>query len=78
MCIFCEGDETQVGIPPALAARARRIEAAMPGERVPEEAWRIMLGEIGGNIAWPHTQRMLASLDEAAKIVSARLRCDPA
>jgi hypothetical protein len=76
MCEVCDSGEAQAGIAPALAARARRIEAALPGARVPDEAWRILLGEMGGAIAWVDTQRMLGCLEEASKVLCARLRCD--
>lgn len=78
MCDACESGEfaQQAGIGPALAVRARRIEAGMSGEPVPEQAWRILLGQEGGAIAWPHTQRMMMCLEEATKSLCARLRCD--
>ena len=77
MCVFCDyPEQQQAGISPALAVRAQRIEAGMPGERVPEGAWRIFLGHSSGAIAWPHTARILAALEEASASPSARLRCD--
>ena len=76
MCELCDRGAAQMGIAPALATRARRLEAALPGERVPDEAWRILLGESGGAVAWPHTQRMLSCLEEASKALCARLRCE--
>jgi hypothetical protein len=76
MCMFCDYPQRQAGISPALAARARRIEARWAGEAVPEEAWRIFLGHVSGAIAWPHTQRILSALDEASASPSALLRCD--
>ncbi len=78
MCEACESGEfaEQVGIGPALAARARRIEAGLPGEPVPDQAWRILLGQEGGAIPWPQTQRMMTCLEEATKSLCARLRCD--
>ena len=75
MCDACEF-AGQVGIGPALARRAQSIEASLPGEPVPEQAWRILLGREGGAVAWPHTQRMMACLEEATKSLCARLRCD--
>lgn len=79
MCEACESGEfaEQVGIGPALARRARRIEASLPGEPVPEQAWRIFLGQDGGAIPWAETQRIMTSLEEATKSLCARLRCDP-
>jgi hypothetical protein len=68
--------QQQAGISPALAARARRIEAALDGAPVPEDAWRIFLGHASGAIAWPHTQRILNALDAASNTPSAHLRCD--
>ena len=66
MCLACEaGDAAQAGVSRALAARARAIEAALPGERVPEAAWRIIAGEAGGAIAWRDHLRILTCLDQA-------------
>jgi hypothetical protein len=66
MCLACEGaDAVQRGVGRALAARARAIEAALPGARVPEEAWRIIAGEAGGAIAWRDHLRILNCLDQA-------------
>lgn len=77
MCMFCDyPQQRQAGISPALAARARRIEARQSGDKVPEEAWHIFLGHASGAIAWPHTQRILAALDAASDSPSAHLRCD--
>ncbi|MEA2776580.1 MAG: hypothetical protein QOF90_1986 [Acetobacteraceae bacterium] len=78
MCQACEGDEQQAGISPALAGHARRIEAAMAGPKVADEAWDILLGRRGGAVPWVETQRMLTCLDLAAQKISGRLRCDPA
>ena len=78
MCDACESGEftQQAGIGPALAARARRIETGLPGERVPDQAWNIMLGKEGGAVAWADTQRMMACLEQASQSLCARLRCD--
>jgi hypothetical protein len=77
MCFACEGfDAAQLGISPAMAARARRIEATMPGSPVPERAWRILLGEEGGSIPWPIMQRLMNCLSKAENSLCARLRCD--
>ena len=78
MCEACEADDRQAGISPALAARARRIEAAMTGPPVPEASWDILLGRRGGAVPWRDTQRMLTCLDMAAQMTGARLRCDAA
>lgn len=79
MCWACEEGEfaEQVGIAPALARRARRIEAELPGELVPEQSWRILLGSEGGSIPWTETERMMRCLEEATNSLCARLRCDP-
>jgi hypothetical protein len=77
MCMFCYyPEQPQAGISPALATRARRIEAAQPGERVPEKCWEIFLGKESGPVAWRHTARILTALDEASNSPSAHLRCD--
>ena len=39
-----------MSIAPALVARARRIEAAMPGRRLSGEVCRVPLGETGGTL----------------------------
>jgi hypothetical protein len=78
MCAACETGEQQAGISPAIAARARRIEATMPGPKVPDQSWNILLGRSGGAVPWPETQRMLTSLDLAAQRVGGGLRCDAA
>jgi hypothetical protein len=76
MCQACEADERQAGISPALAAHARRIEAAMAGPKVSAEAWEILLGRRGGAVPWLETQRMLTCVDLAVHKVGGRLRCD--
>jgi hypothetical protein len=77
MCFACDGfDPAQLGISPALAARARRIEATLPGRPVPDQAWRVLLGEEGGAIPWPVMQRLMQCLDKASESLCARLRCD--
>jgi hypothetical protein len=77
MCFACDGmGAPQLGINPALAARARRIEAAMPGRRVTEQAWRVILGQEGGSLPWSVMQRLMMCLDKAENSLCARLRCD--
>jgi hypothetical protein len=78
MCWACEEGEfaEQFGIPPALARRARRIEAALPGTPVAEKSWRIFLGLQGGSIPFPETQRMMECVEQASQSLCARLRCD--
>ena len=78
MCAACEAGEQQAGISPALAAHARRIESAMPGPKIPDHAWEILLGRSGGAVPWTETQRMLSCLDLAAQRIGGRLRCDAA
>jgi len=78
MCAACEAGEQQAGISPALAAHARRIEAAMSGPKVADQSWDILLGRSGGAVPWADTQRMLSCLDLAAQRVGSRLRCDAA
>ncbi|MFT8244993.1 hypothetical protein [Roseomonas sp. BN140053] len=77
MCEACERGEAGEAIGPALLRRARGIEAALPGERVPEEAWHILTGR-GGAIAWSDHLRMLRCLEEAATNTPrpGGLRCD--
>jgi hypothetical protein len=78
MCEACDAGERQAGISPVLAARARRIEATMPGPKVANTAWEILLGRSEGAVPWPETQRMLSCLDAAAQRVGGGLRCDAA
>ena len=78
MCAACEAGARQAGISPALADQARRLEKAMPGAKVPDQAWDILLGRQGGAVPWPETQRMLACLEHATQKARARLRCDAA
>jgi hypothetical protein len=79
MCQACEtGEQRQAGINPALAARARRIEATMPGSKVPIQSWEILLGRIGGAVPWADTQRMLECLELAVRKGGSGLRCDAA
>ncbi len=56
----------------ALLARARAIEAALPGERVPREAWEIFAGHAGGAIEFRHYERLLRCRDAAAASHRAR------
>jgi hypothetical protein len=74
MCDEC--DEVDVSVPFDLATRRRLIdatrdmEADLPGDRVPEEVWRIFLGEETGALAWPHHERMARSWEAAAVLLS--------
>jgi hypothetical protein len=77
MCFTCEAvDFSQFGIDPPLVTRARRIDAAMPGLRVPDIAWKVALGEEHAPIPWPVLRRMMECLDKAANALCARLRCE--
>jgi hypothetical protein len=78
MCEACEAQARQAGISPALAAAARRLEDAMAGAKVSEQAWEILLGRQGGAVPWTETQRMLTCLDLAAQKTGGGLRCDAA
>jgi hypothetical protein len=78
MCAACEAGGQQAGISPALAAHARRIESAMPGPKVPDHSWDILLGRAAGAVPWVETRRMLSCLDLAAQRIGGRLRCDAA
>jgi hypothetical protein len=75
MCWSCDAGVEQAGIKPALAARARAIEATMPGTRASDQDWRILLGQEGGALAWSITQRLFTCLDEAATRPGSRLVC---
>ena len=69
MCSACEGKP----IGPHVAAnrdvvrRARDIESAMAGERVPEIAWDIFFGFAGGSVEWRHYQRIHQAYEEAER-----------
>ena len=75
MCWSCDAGVEQAGIGPALAARARKIEAAKPGARASDQDWRILLGQEGGALPWSVTERLFACLDEAATLPGSRLVC---
>lgn len=65
----------------ALVERARSVEAAMDGERVPDEAWRLFFGSDCGVIAADHFERMFFARRSAAAYLavqaSARRRARP-
>jgi hypothetical protein len=69
MCDAC--DNAEIGpfeaVDRALVERARTIEAKMPGERVPEGAWAIVLEFSGGAIEWRHYQRIQQSCEWARR-----------
>jgi len=55
-------------VPPseALVERARAIEAAMDGEPVPEESWRMFFSSACGVIDAAHFERMFLARQSAA------------
>jgi hypothetical protein len=68
-----EGAAAYPGIPAeALTACTREIEADLPGERVPEEAWPVFLGEASGSLIWDHHERMARSREAALVMLSLR------
>jgi len=81
MCEACESDEPfepREPVPPEILAAARAIEAALVGERAPDQAWAIYLGRAGGAVAWPHYQRIRASFDGAyASAPRVRMKASP-
>lgn len=70
MCDECCGEQHELASP-ELIARTREIEAAMPGERVPEAAWAIFFSHGGGSLAFEHHRRMMASCAAAAEALDA-------
>jgi hypothetical protein len=76
MCEACESDEpyeAPAAVPPEILDRARAIEAALAGERAPDQAWAIYLGHAGGALPWPHYQRIRASLAAAYAAAPVRM-----
>lgn len=76
MCKDCFSDDdiaaahgATVMLTPGVVEAMRMIEADLPGERVPETAWPVFLGEESGAIAWQYLQR-LARAREAAGILT--------
>jgi hypothetical protein len=69
MCSACEGKpiEERVAVDPSVVPRARAIEAAMPGDRVPDDAWNVFFGFAGGSVEWRHFQRMHQAYEEAER-----------
>jgi hypothetical protein len=67
MCDACENElqGAPVRRDRATLDRAREIEAGMPGNRVPEEAWAVFEGTAGGAILWAHLIRLHASYEAA-------------
>jgi hypothetical protein len=77
MCEDC-GSLHRERASPALVARARALEAKMPGERVPESAWAIFFHHSGGSLSWAHHHRMLVACNEAADLVADHERASAA
>jgi len=75
MCSACEGKpiEERVAVDPNVIHRTRAIEADLPGDRVPEEAWNIFFGFAGGSLTYQHYQRIHQAYEEAERS-SIRLR----
>jgi hypothetical protein len=71
MCEACESDEPfepfepREPVRPEILAAARAIEAALAGQRVPDQAWAIYLGRAGGAVPWPQYRRIRASFEAA-------------
>jgi hypothetical protein len=69
MCEACEAAtsprEADHRPRPELLARTREIEAATPGERVPETAWVIFFELSGGSLEWRHYIRIRMSYETA-------------
>jgi len=80
MCENCDAPAATLRPSPALIARIRALEAALPGERVTEAAFAVFLGGRGGAIPWPQYQRLLQCRDAAAAGLPRRrtglLRCE--
>lgn len=93
MCICDDEDEENIAprvlIDDTTLARARVLDARTEGGSVPEDAWSIFAGKMGGSIAWPHFQRMQASYEAAAILekglahmrrerrTTRRIKCEP-
>ena len=80
MCEACDSPAATARPSAALIARTRAIEAEVPGERVPAEAFAVFFGARGGAIAWAQYQRLLHARDAAAASLPRRslqaLRCE--
>jgi hypothetical protein len=72
MCDACDNAEISPREPidRALVDLARKIEAAMPGERVPEAGWAVVFDLSGGAVEWRHFQRIHASYEAARRSAS--------
>ena len=69
MCSACEGKpiEERVAVDPNVVPRARAIEAAMPGDCVPDDAWNVFFGFAGGSVTYQHYQRIHQAYEEAER-----------
>ena len=67
MCSACENlpIEPRVAVDIEMVHRARDIEAAMPGNRAPDDAWAVFFGFAGGAIEYPHYQRIYQAYEKA-------------
>ncbi len=63
-----DGNAYRAYVPPSsdLVGRTRTIEAAMEGERVPEDAWATFFSAACGTIEWTHFERMFKARNAAA------------
>jgi len=80
MCDACDLPSAMTRPSAALVVRIRAIEAALPGERVGEDAFAVFFGARGGAIPWTQYQRLLQCRDAAAASLPRRpvqsLRCE--
>lgn len=80
MCDACDLPSAMTRPSAALVARTRAIEAALPGERVDEDAFAVFFGACGGAVPWAQYQRLLQCRDAAAASLPRRsvqsLRCE--
>jgi hypothetical protein len=68
MCDACEdwdAREPRQGVHPRLAGRAQEIERGMEGQRVPDAAWQIALGQQSGAIPWADHLRIVTAFQAA-------------
>jgi hypothetical protein len=79
-----DGNLYRAFVPPSaeLVARTRAVEAAMPGEGVPEAVWEAFFGPACGAIDWAYFERMFRARKAAAAYLAiqagARRRARPA
>ncbi len=72
MCIDCldEQPDAPAATPRELAWLARRIEADMSGEPVPDIAWTVYFGERTGALGWRELDRIARALDGARLVAT--------